>query len=125
MDGIRDRDDIEATYRRLYRGMIDKDRQILEEILSDSFVLIHMTGLRQSKETFIRAVENGTLNYFSATHQRIEISIHDDKAVLTGQSLVSAAVFGGGRHTWRLQLDVQMVRSEEGWKSTEARASTY
>ena len=52
--------------------MIDKDRSILSQLLHDSFVLVRMTGMRQGKEAFIRAVENGTLNYFSADHQRID-----------------------------------------------------
>ena len=64
-------------YRQMYRGMIDKNREILSEVLDDSFVLIHMTGMQQSKEAFIRAVEDGTLNYFSASHQNIrKILIH-------------------------------------------------
>ena len=116
---------IEDCYRQMYQGMVAKDRKILSEVLDDSFVLIHMTGMRQSKEAFIRAVEDGTLNYFSADHQNIETDIHGDTALLIGQSLVSAAVFGGGRHTWRLQLDLKLIRNANGWSITEAGASTY
>ena len=112
-------------YRQMYRGMTQKDREILSEVLDDSFILIHMTGMRQSKEAFIRAVEDGTLNYFSANHQNIEIQIHGDTAQLTGQSVVSAAVFGGGRHTWRLQQNIKLVQKDNTWRMLEARASTY
>ena len=119
------KEQIENCYRKMYQGMIQKDRKILSEVLNNDFVLIHMTGMRQSKETFIRAVEDGTLDYFSASHQNIESEIHDDTAQLTGQSVVSAAVFGGGRHTWRLQLDLKLIRNANGWNITEAQASTY
>ena len=112
-------------YRQMYRGMIDKNREILSEVLDDSFVLIHMTGMRQSKEAFIQAVEDRTLNYFSANHQNIEIEIHGNMAQLTGQSVVSAAVFGGGRHTWRLQQNIKLVQKDNTWRMLEARASTY
>ena len=112
-------------YRQMYRGMIDKDREILSEVLDDSFILIHMTGMRQSKEAFIRAVEDGTLNYFSASHQNIEIEIHGDAAQLTGQSVVNAAVFGGGQHTWKLQLKIKLVQKDNTWRMLKARASTY
>ena len=120
-----DKEQIEACYRQMYRGMIERDRGLLSEILDDAFVLVHMTGMRQNKEAFIRSVENGTLNYYSADHQGMYAEIHGDTAELVGQSLVNAAVFGGGRHTWRLQLRLQLTRTDGAWKVTEAKASTY
>ena len=119
------KEQIEACYRQMYRGMVEKDRGLLSEVLDDTFVLFHMTGMRQSKEAFIRAVEDGTLNYYSADHQRMDAEIHGDTAELVGQSLVNAAVFGGGRHTWHLQLRLKLIRAGGTWKATEARASTY
>ena len=120
-----DKEQIEACYRQMYCGMVEKDQGLLSEVLDDTFVLVHMTGMRQNKEAFIRAVENGTLNYYSANHQRIDVEIHGDTAELVGQSVVNAAVFGGGRNTWHLQLRLKLIRAGGAWKITEARASTY
>ena len=120
-----DAEKLEACYRQLYRGMIDKDGALLSEVLDDSFVLAHMTGMRQSKAAFIRAVEDGTLNYFSANHEHFATEIHGDEAELIGQSVVFAAVFGGGKHLWRLQLKLKLLRHDNEWKITEAQASTY
>ena len=120
-----DKEQVEACYRQMYRGMIERDRGLLAEVLDDAFVLVHMTGMRQNKEAFIQAVENGTLNYYSVDHQRMDVDIHGDTAELVGQSLVNAAVFGGGQNTWRLQLRLKMVRAIGTWKITEAKASTY
>ena len=116
---------IENCYRQMYRGMVEKDRSILSEVLDDSFVLVHMTGMRQAKEVFIRAVEDGTLNYFSADHQQISVDVHGNTAEMTGQSVVRAAVFGGGQHTWHLQLCMKLKQVADTWKITEAKASTY
>ena len=120
-----DREIIENRYRELYRGMVEKDRDLMDEVLDTSFVLVHMTGMRQSKDAFIQAVEDGTLNYFSANHQRMDVGLHGNTADLLGQSVVNAAVFGGGRHSWRLQLRMSLVLDGENWKITEAKASTY
>ena len=120
-----DKEKIENCYRQMYLGMIRKDRSMLTEVLDDSFVLVHMTGMRQSKTAFINAVEDGTLNYFSVDHQRIEASVHGEQAELVGQSEVAAAVFGGGRSTWRLQLKLKLEQKADSWKITEAKASTY
>ena len=116
---------IENCYCQMYRGMVEKDRGILSEVLDDSFVLVHMTGMRQAKEVFIRAVEDGTLNYFSADHQQISVDVHGNTAEMTGQSVVRAAVFGGGQHTWHLQLRMKLEQIADTWKITEAKASTY
>lgn len=113
------------AYREMYRAMIEKNEAGLDAVLDDSFVLVHMTGMRQSKAAFIQAVMDGTLNYFSATHEHMPVEVSGDTAVLTGQSVVSAAVFGGGRHTWRLQQKCSLRKTESGWKITHSIASTY
>ena len=66
-----------------------------------------------------------TLNYYSEETEGWEIAIDGDRATMTGRSRVNAAVFGGGRHTWPLELRFQLVRRDDGWKLTEARATTY
>ena len=120
-----DTDNIRQAYIRMYEGMIAKDKEILRDVLDDSFVLVHMTGMRQSKEAFIKAVLDGTLNYFSAKHENMPVEISGDTATLTGQSYVAAAVFGGGRHNWRLQQKCSLIKTEDGWKIAESTASTY
>ena len=122
---MNDLERIENCYRQMYRGMVEKDRDILLEVLDDTFILVHMTGMRQSRAAFIRAVEDGTLNYYSVNHQRIDTNPHGQSAELTGQSVVSAAVFGGGRCTWRLQLKLRLIQKSGNWKIAEARASVY
>lgn len=120
-----DKTRIIEAYKKMYTAMIAKDADSLNEILDNDFVLVHMTGMRQSKAEFIRAVEDGTLNYYSAEHQRIDIDINGDSAVLIGQSSVNAAVFGGRRSTWRLQLKLKLTQKADNWKVNEAKASTY
>ena len=92
---------------------------------SDDFVLIHMTGMHQSKQEHIRAIAGGTLNYYSAEHEHMEIKVSGNHATLTGRSRVTAAVFGGGRHIWRLQLHFNLFKVEGRWYFTSARASKY
>lgn len=69
---------IRNAYRRMYDGMIAKDEGTLREVLDDSFVLVHMTGMRQPKEEFIKAVLNGTLNYYSAEHENLPVKVSGD-----------------------------------------------
>lgn len=122
---MEDKEHIINAYKKMYEGMVSKDEEILREVLDDSFVLVHMTGMRQPKEEFIEAVLNGTLNYFSAEHEHMPVEINGDTAIITGQSYVAAAVFGGGRSNWRLQQKCSMSKIGGEWKITRAVASTY
>lgn len=112
-------------YRLMYRGMIHKDAALLADVLDDSFILLHMTGMRQSKHQYIEAIVNGALNYYSEQAEAINSTIEGNTARLMGQSRVTAEVFGGGRHTWRLQLDMRAIKRNRRWYFTGAEASTY
>ena len=50
---MEDKELVKNAYKKMYEGMIKKDEKILDEVLDDSFVLVHMTGMRQSKDAFI------------------------------------------------------------------------
>lgn len=114
-----------VLYWEMYRYMISKDTASLGKMLSDDFVLVHMTGMRQSKQEYLRAIASGTLNYYSEELDVAPVQIEGDHARIKGQSRVNAAVFGGGRHTWRLQLDITLKHVGDGWILTGAKASTY
>ena len=120
-----DTEQIQEQYRKMYDAMIQKDEAALAAVLDDSFVLVHMTGMRQPKAAFLRAVMDGTLNYFSARHENMPVTVSGDTATLTGQSCVAAAVFGGGRSSWRLQQKITLKKKDGAWLMTESVASTY
>lgn len=117
---------ITMAYERMYRLMIAKDTKSLGAMLSDDFELVHMTGMHQPKTVYLKAIADGILNYFTAETEDILFdSISNDKVVITGQSRVNAAVFGGGKHTWPLQLRISLEQKDGQWIMTKAVASTY
>ena len=120
-----DKQQIIALYHQMYEAMVEKDTATLDRIHAPEFVLIHMTGMRQSKQAYIRAIADGTLNYYSAEHEQMDMTVNNDRATLQGRSRVSAAVFGGGKHTWKLQLTFQLVKRDGQWLFTQSKASTY
>ena len=120
-----DEQKIIRLYKEMYTAMVNKDRKELERIHDDTFVLIHMTGMHQTQNVYIDSIMDGTLNYYSAQHENMQVKITGDTAKLEGQSLVNAAVFGGRRHTWRLQLEFQLIKRNDNWYFTSASASTY
>ncbi|MBQ3963961.1 MAG: nuclear transport factor 2 family protein [Firmicutes bacterium] len=123
--GMYERQYLEQLYHQLYQGMMDKDEALLGRVLADDFVLYHMTGMQQSKEEFIAAILDGTLNYYAEMTQSIAITPLEDHAEILGRSRVAAAVFGGKRGAWDLQLKCELRRGRTGWQFVSARASTF
>lgn len=122
---VDDRRQIEQLYERMYHAMIEKDTAALRPMFADDFHLVHMTGTRQDRSQYLEAIADGTLNYYSCQTEQLEVTLDGDSATLTGRSRVLAAVYGGGKHTWRLQLYFRLRRTPDGWRFIESSASTY
>ena len=120
-----DKKQIEQLYKQMYKAMIAKDIAALDSILAEGSVLIHMTGNRQPKKQYLHEIENGTLNYYSVEDDEISITVNGTTAEMTGRSRVNAAVYGGGRHTWRLQMKSRLTKTDGRWQFVESKASTY
>lgn len=122
---MNDEERISQLYQDMYTAMVNKDEAELDRVHDDSFVLIHMTGIYQGKREYIQFIMDGTLNYYSSEKESLDICLNGDNAKAVGRSRVTAAVFGGGKHTWRLELTFDLKKTEEGWKFHSSRASTY
>ena len=112
-------------YKEMYRAMSAKEEKALSDVLDNSFILTHMTGMRQPKNEFINSVLNGTLNYYSYTHENLSVKVQDNIATIIGQTKVEAAVLGGGRHIWRLQQECTLTKDNNIWKISKSIASIY
>lgn len=97
------------------QAIIDKDEDKLDEILSDDYVLVHMSGKRQSKNEFIGEVMEGTLNYYKSEIAEPTI-LHDDddNASLVGDVTLTAKVYGiNGK--WTLDTVVNFRKIDGVW----------
>ena len=116
---------IAELYKDYWGYMIEKNIEALRSLMSADYSLYHMTGVRQSADEFLKGLDNGTFNYYSAEHEDIVVSVEGDEATMTGKSRVVAAVYGGGKGSWRLQGDFTLRKENGDWKFTSSRASTY
>lgn len=120
-----DRAEIEALYRKYWRCMIEKDVDALRAMMAKDYCLMHMTGVKQSADEFLRGLSRGTFHYYSAEHDAVDVTLRGDTAEMVGRSRVEAAVYGGGRHLWRLRGDFTLRKENGEWKLVSSEASTY
>ena len=116
---------IRSLYREYWRCMIEKDADGLRSMMAEDYTLLHMTGVKQSAETFLKGLLDGTFNYYSAEHDSIEVTVVGNRASIIGKSRVLAAVYGGGKHSWRLRGDFTLRKENGRWKLSSSSASTY
>ncbi len=122
---MEEREAIRKLYRKYWQCMIAKDADGLRRLMADDYVLLHMTGVRQSKETFLRGLLDGTFNYYAAEHDSIDVTVHGNTAEMTGKSRVLAAVYGGRKNSWRLRGDFTLRKENGIWRFTFSKASVY
>lgn len=120
-----DKEQVKELYRKYWQYMIAKDVEGLKSIMSKDYYLLHMTGVKQSADEFLAGLKNGTFNYYSAEHYAIEVNVDGDAASMIGKSRVVAAVYGGGKDSWRLQGDFTLRKINGEWKLASSHASTY
>lgn len=88
-----DREACAKLYRDLCAASVAKDEAGMASVLADGYALMHMTGMRQSKRAYIDAVLDGTLSYYAAEHESIDVEVAPDgeHAFVCGRSRMGAA----------------------------------
>lgn len=122
---LTDEQQLKNLYEEMWKALVAKDIKTLDAIHADEFYLLHMTGMKQTKSEYLRCVREGVLNYFSSRTENIFVEVDGAKGKLVGQSKVEAAVFGGGKNTWRLQLAFEVEKVQGKWRLLIGKASTY
>ena len=116
---------LKQLYIDLCDASVNKNQTKLYEILADDYVLIHMTGMVQSKKDYINSVMNGELKYYESIHENIEVSINGDKATIIGKTKTLASLFGSSKSWWNLRQDLKAENREGKWILVQSKASTF
>ncbi|MGP4117694.1 nuclear transport factor 2 family protein [Levilactobacillus zymae] len=121
-----DKEVIIQLYRDENTAMVQKNIGRLNEILADGMTLTHMTGYVQPKFEWIDQIQNDEMQYLASQEEAIQdVHIDGNQASLVGQNRVQAKIWGGGEHTWPLQMRMTYHKQAGKWRITSQVASTY
>ena len=101
-------------FKKFIDALINKNQAIMEEFLSPSFILVHMSGQNQPKEGFIKEVIDGTLNYFKAKIISPEIKIENNIANMKVDVSFDALVYGM-KGSWTLHSKNKFEKINNKW----------
>lgn len=113
-----------GAHRAMYRGMLERDTAVLDELLADDYTLTHMTGYEQPKREWLAQIDSGRMRYHSAQPHDTAVEVDGDTAVLVGRDVVDATIWGS-RGTWNLQLTTTYQRCGDAWIAVRTVAATF
>ena len=120
-----DKELVRKLYIDLCEASINKDLIKLDEILSDDYVLVHMTGMKQTKEDYLDSVKSGELSYFESKHESIDVNVNGDDATIIGKTKTLASPFGTSKSWWNLRQDLKAKKIDGKWILLYSKASSY
>lgn len=116
---------VKQLYIDLCDASINKDLDKLNELLANNYILVHMTGMNQTKEDYINSIKNGDLKYYESIHESIDVKIDNNKACVIGKTKTLASPFGISKSWWRLRQDLDLEKINGKWMIIHSVASTY
>ena len=120
-----DTDILREMYTDLCDASIKKDIRSISKILSDNYILVHMTGKEQTKEEFLSSVKTGELDYFKALYESINVVVNGDVATIIGKTKTLASPFGMSTSWWNLKQEITAEKINGQWLFVKTTVSTY
>jgi len=89
-----------------FKAMISKDSIKLDRILADDLLYIHSNGVQDSKETFIKNIMSGKLEYLAVDLQQADIRTHSQTAWIHGAAKIKVRT---GKNNPEVELFVRFL----------------
>ena len=103
-----------AVYQRINDAMVNKDTETLDNIFDDNYKFVHMSGYQQSKQEWLKQIENEEMRYFKIMPQKTTITINGNTAILSCDTKIDARIYGF-RNTWSMRVKMYFEKRGEGW----------
>ena len=82
-----DRFAVQETDRQFFEALIRSDESVLDQILSDDFIIIDvMKGAETTKQELIGAIKSGYVQFEDIGVRGNRVRLYDSTAVITGQT---------------------------------------
>ncbi len=96
-----DQEAIIARYEELQQALIDQNIPKLKQLLPDDYIAVHITGRRQTKEEWLKDIENGDMRYFHFTDLHYSFSQEGNRVQLGIRQRITANIYGS-EGTWSI-----------------------
>ena len=110
--------------KRRWAALVESDTDALRELFDDRMVYTHSNALVDSKDSYIGALERGTVAYTAVERSDEQVRVFGNTAVVTGAAVIDARA-GGREVRTRARYSAVWARQDEAgewrfvcWHST-------
>ena len=98
------------------KAMCEKDVKTLDILMDDDLVLVHMSGVTQSKESWLQDIADETMRYYKIDVTKFDCNVVGDRAVIKATNVIEARIWGS-HGTWTLNGTTYLRRTNNqyGW----------
>lgn len=113
-------------YTDAWMAMASGNSDRFDACFTEDFVIVHMTGKRQTRDEFYKSILDGTLRYYSERIHKMNITFTDDThADVIGHSLVGASIHDTGLRTWCLLMSFKARKEGNKWRFCYCEVGTW
>jgi hypothetical protein len=94
--------------------MVQRRADLVDELLTDEFTTVHVTGYEQPKDEWLAQIRTGEFIYHHIQDTHTTIDVDGDTAVLVGEAHVTVTI-NGQRGTWPLRSTMHYVKQHGQW----------
>ena len=110
-----DQEAIIARYEELQPALIDQNIPKLKQLLPDDYIAVHITGRRQTKEEWLKDIENGDMRYFQFTDLHYSLSQEGNRVNLKIRQRITANIYGS-EGTWSIPGTRVFKKQDGSWQ---------
>jgi ketosteroid isomerase-like protein len=108
--------------RARFAAQIEGDVAALDKLLAPELTYVHSSGVLDSKESFVGAIQSGKTRYKSITPEEVKVRSFGDVEIVSGKATIDVAADGKDIHVVLRYTDVWVKRDGRwqmvSWHST-------
>ena len=106
---------VAETVTKIYEAMVDKDKEVLNELTSENLDYGHSSGILENKAEFMDAVLNGSFDYISINPEEQQVELSEDIATVR-HIFVSEGTNDGAPAHVRIGALLVFIKEGPQWK---------
>lgn len=110
-----DQEAIISRYEELQQVLIDQNISKLKQLLPDDYIAVHITGRRQTKEEWLKDIENGEIRYFHFSDLHYSLSQEGNRVNLKIRQRITANIYGS-EGTWSIPGTRIFEKQDGSWQ---------
>ena len=111
------KEEVLERYKTMQQAMVDADTTILNEVISEGTTFRHMSGRVQTKEEYLKDIEDGVLDYRAYTIEDASVTIDGEDAYVKAKVTLTANAYGA-YGSWPFNVNAHFKKINGVWYYT-------